>query len=307
METFFDYLLEFFFIVAGIQFSYAGYRSLKDKTNDKSIGTAIFWFILGVLFIFGRWISPIISGLLVVSLGLITLFNQFGGSNEYEEDAEIAAESARKNRNAVFIPVIVMAVSAIAIAMLIPESSASVIGIGAFIALFVALFIFRPSTQELLNESNRMVQQVGTTSILPQLLTALGLIFVEAGVGEIVADMISGIVPQGNIFLGVTAYVIGMMLFTMVMGNAFAAFTVITAGIGVPFVLAQGGDPVIAGALAMTSGYCGTLITPMAGNFNVLPVALLEMKEEYGVIKAQLPMAVAMAIVHIFLMYFLAF
>jgi Predicted membrane protein len=110
-----------------------------------------------------------------------------GGSTEYEEDAEIAAESARKNRNAVFIPVIVMAVSAIAIAMLIPESSASVIGIGAFIALFVALFIFRPSTQELLNESNRMVQQVGTTSILPQLLTALGLIFVEAGVGEIVA------------------------------------------------------------------------------------------------------------------------
>jgi Predicted membrane protein len=98
-----------------------------------------------------------------------------------------------------------------------------------------------------------------------------------------------------------------MMLFTMVMGNAFAAFTVITAGIGVPFVLAQGGDPVIAGALAMTAGYCGTLITPMAGNFNVLPVALLEMKEEYGVIKAQLPMAVAMAIVHILLMYFLAF
>lgn len=307
METFFDYLLEFFFIVAGVQFSYAGYRSLKDKTNNKSIGTAIFWFILGILFIFGRWISPIISGLLVVSLGLITLFNQFGGSTEYEEDAEIAAESARKNRNAVFIPVIVMAVSAIAIAMLIPESSASVIGIGAFIALFVALFIFRPTTQELLNESNRMVQQVGTTSILPQLLTALGLIFVEAGVGEIVADMISGIVPQGNIFLGVTAYVIGMMLFTMVMGNAFAAFTVITAGIGVPFVLAQGGDPVIAGALAMTAGYCGTLITPMAGNFNVLPVALLEMKEEYGVIKAQLPMAVAMAIVHILLMYFLAF
>src|SRR5690625_5114556 len=142
METFFDYLLEFFFIVAGVQFSYAGYRSLKDKTNNKSIGTAIFWFILGILFIFGRWISPIISGLLVVSLGLITLFNQFGGSTEYEEDAEIAAESARKNRNAVFIPVIVMAVSAIAIAMLIFDSSASVIVIGFFVALLFVFFIF---------------------------------------------------------------------------------------------------------------------------------------------------------------------
>jgi uncharacterized membrane protein len=307
METFFDYLLEFFFMVSGLQFTYAGYCSLKDKTNKKSIGTAMFWFILGILFVFGRWISPILSGLLVVGLGLITLFNQFGASTEYKEDTKKSAAAAIKHRNNVFIPVVVMAVSAIAIAMLIPESSSSVIGIGAFLALFVALFIFRPSTQEVLNESNRMVQQVGTTSILPQLLAALGLIFVEAGVGEIIAGMISGIVPQGNIFLGVTAYVVGMMLFTMIMGNAFAAFTVITAGIGVPFVLAQGGDPVIAGALALTAGYCGTLLTPMAGNFNVLPVALLEMKEEYGVIKAQLPVAIAMAFVHILLMYFLAF
>lgn len=294
-------------MVVGVMFSYAGYRSLKDETNDKSLGTALFWFILGVLFILGRWLSPVLSGLLVVGLGAITLFNQFGGSTEYKEDTELAAESARKNGNAVFIPVVVMAVSAIVIAWLIPESSRTVIGIGATLSLLVAILIFRPTTQEVLNESNRMVQQVGTTSILPQLLAALGVIFVEAGVGDIVANLISGFVPEGNILLGVTAYVIGMMVFTMIMGNAFAAFTVITAGIGVPFVLAQGADPVIAGALAMTAGYCGTLLTPMAGNFNVLPVALLEMKEEYGVIKAQIPVALVMAVVHILLMYFWAF
>ena len=49
----------------------------------------------------------------------------------------------------------------------------------------------------------------------------------------------------------------------MLMGNAFAAFTVITS-IGIPFVIAQGGDPIVAGALAMTGGFCGTLLTPMA-------------------------------------------
>ena len=54
-----------------------------------------------------------------------------------------------------------------------------------------------------------------------------------------------------------------MVLFTMLMGNAFA-FTVITASIGIPFVIAQGGDPIVAGALAMTGGFCGTLLTPMA-------------------------------------------
>ena len=95
--------------------------------------------------------------------------------------------------------------------------------------------------------------------------------------------------------------------FTMVMGNGFAAFTVITAGIGVPFVIAQGGDPVIAGTLAMTAGFCGTLLTPMAANFNALPVALLEMKNPNGVIKAQAPMALILILVHIGLMYFWAF
>lgn len=307
METFFNHLLEFFYIVAGIQFSYAGYRALKDKTNKKNFGTATFWFILGILFIFGKWLSSVLSGLLVVGLGVITLFKQFGSSEEYNEDVKKAKSSAQKFRNTVFTPVIVMALSAIIISFLIPESSTTVIGIGALLSLFVALLIFRPSREEVLDESNRMVQQVGTTSILPQLLAALGLIFVEAGVGDIVASLIRGIVPQGNIFLGVTAYVLGMMIFTMIMGNAFAAFTVITAGIGVPFVLAQGGDPVVVGALAMTAGYCGTLLTPMAGNFNVLPVALLEMKDEYGVIKAQIPIALLMAVIHILLMYFWAF
>ena len=113
--------------------------------------------------------------------------------------------------------------------------------------------------------------------------------------------------PEGNRFIGVVAYCLGMMIFTMIMGNGFAAFTVITAGIGVPFVMAQGGDPVVAGALAMTAGFCGTLLTPMAANFNALPVALLEMKDPNGVIKAQAPIAFLLLVIHIALMYFWAF
>ncbi|HGH5481294.1 TPA: DUF979 family protein, partial [Staphylococcus pseudintermedius] len=65
--------------------------------------------------------------------------------------------------------------------------------------------------------------------------------------------------------------------------------------------------PTIVGALAMTGGFCGTLLTPMAANFNTLPVALLEMKDELAVIKAQAPMAIMLIVVHIILMYILAF
>jgi uncharacterized membrane protein len=98
-----------------------------------------------------------------------------------------------------------------------------------------------------------------------------------------------------------------MVLFTMVMGNAFAAFSVITVGIGVPFVILQGGDPAIVGALGMTAGFCGTLMTPMAANFNIVPAAVLETKNKYTVIKAQLPMALIMIVVHVVLMLVLAF
>lgn len=307
MEIFFGQLLEFFFILVGAQFLYAGYRSYNDATNEKNIGTALFWVILAILFIFGQWLPAELSGLLVLLLGIITLFNQFGGSKEYVEDRDKAYEGALKYGNKVFIPVVMMAFSAIVIAYVFPDSSRTVIGIGALISLFFAFILFKPSVQETLDETNRMIQQVGTTSILPQLLAALGTIFVAAGVGDIVAELVGKIFPAGNVLLGVTAYVLGMMLFTMIMGNAFAAFTVITAGIGVPFVFALGADPVIAGALAMTAGYSGTLLTPMAGNFNILPVALLEMDDEYGVIKAQLPIALIMAVIHILLMYFWAF
>ena len=37
----------------------------------------------------------------------------------------------------------------------------------------------------------------------------------------------------------------------------------------------------------MLSGYCGTLMTPMAANFNLVPVALLELDDPYAVIRAQ--------------------
>ena len=148
---------------------------------------------------------------------------------------------------------------------------------------------------------------MGPTSMLPQLLVALGVLFTNAGVGDVISNMISGVVPADSRFFGVVAYVLGMAIFTMIMGNAFAAFSVITAGIGIPFVLSQGADPAIVGALALTAGYCGTLLTPMAANFNIVPAALLEAKDQYSVIKYQAPVAIVLLAIHIFVMYTFAF
>ena len=89
------------------------------------------------------------------------------------------------------------------------------------------------------------------------------------------------------------------------MGNAFAAFPVITLGIGLPFIVQQhGGNPAIMAAIGMLCGYCGTLLTPMAANFNVVPTMLLELPDKHAVIKAQVPIALVILAANILLMYF---
>ena len=207
----------------------------------------------------------------------------------------------------IFIPSIIIALVALLIAQFTAISGVAAVGIAAIIALIATFLITKATTSEFLEDSNRMFQSVGATAILPQLLAALGALFTAAGVGDVISSMISSVIPEGNILIGITAYCIGMALFTAIMGNGFAAFSVITVGIGVPFVFAQGGNPIVASALGMTAGFCGTLLTPMAANFNILPVALLEVKDKNAVIKAQSIFAIILLAIHIPLMYFLAF
>lgn len=173
--------------------------------------------------------------------------------------------------------------------------------LGVFLAIII-LMVYNPSENKpivFLKESERFLSIMGPLCLLPQLLGCLGGVFTAAGVGEVVASIVEKVVPKGNINLGIIVFAVGMALFTMIMGNAFAAITVITVGIGGPFVLAYGADPVTIGMLALTCGYCGTLCTPMAANFNIVPVAILNMKDRWGVIKNQVLIAIIMLVFQI--------
>ena len=131
---------------------------------------------------------------------------------------------------------------------------------------------------------------------------------VGAGVGQAVAVLTETYLAVDHKLIAVATYAIAMALFTIIMGNAFAAFPVITAGIGIPLlVLQHGGDPAIMAAIGMFCGYCGTLLTPMAANFNIVPAALLELPDKNAVIKAQAPTALVLLGVNIVLMYLLMF
>ena len=300
-------LLQIFYIMVGLFFILTMMFTLKDKNHKTKYGTALFWGILGALFILGEAIPPVISGFLIVVIGVLAAFNQINLGTIKQLDETFASLKADKIGLKIFLPSLIIALVALLIAQFTPISGVAAIGISSIIALIATFLITKAKPSEFIEDSNRMFQSVGATAILPQLLAALGALFTAAGVGDIISNLISSVIPEGNILIGVTAYCLGMAIFTAIMGNAFAAFSVITVGIGVPFVFAQGGDPIVASALAMTAGFCGTLLTPMAANFNILPVALLETKDKNAVIKVQAVFALILLAIHIPLMYFLAF
>ena len=300
-------LLEIFYIIIGIMMLNTAVLTLGDKNHKAKIGTAVFWALLGIIFIFGPYIPSVLVGAILVVIAVLTLTKQVKPGTVKALDEKFGEEQAQKLGLKVFIPSLVIALAALAIAQFTPISGTAAIGVAAVIAVIVTFIITKAKPRVLVEESDRMLQSVGAVSILPQLLAALGALFTAAGVGDVISSGISSVLPQGNIFIGVTAYCIGMAVFTMIMGNAFAAFSVITVGIGIPFVFAQGANVAIAGALALTAGYCGTLLTPMAANFNIMPAALLEIEDKNSIIKHQAPVALLLLAIHIVLMYFLAF
>ena len=306
MDVSINNILEFFYILIGLLLMMTAVRTFNDKTNPVRYGTSLFWFLLGIIFAAGNFIPYMVSGILLTIMGTLTLFKQVKVGKTAPVTEEEGEAGAKRLGSSIFVPAVVLAVVAVIISYT-PLGGQVGIGIASFISLIVAMALTGAKPKTVLDDTDRMFQSVGTVGILPQLLAALGVIFTAAGVGDVISNAISGFIPEGSRFLGVLAYCLGMAIFTMVMGNGFAAFTVITAGIGVPFVIAQGGDPVIAGTLAMTAGFCGTLVTPMAANFNALPVALLEMKDQNGVIKTQAPIAIILLAIHVALMYYLAF
>lgn len=300
-------LLQIFYIMIGLYMGLTMVFTLKDKNHKTRIGTALFWGILSVVFMFGDYIPSQIVGALVIVIAVLSATKQINIGTLKQLDETFATLKAEKLGLKIFIPSLSIAIIAMLIASFTDFSGTVAIGISSTLTLVLTFVITKAKPKEFLEDSNRMYQSMGSFVILPQLLASLGVLFTAAGVGDKISAIISGVIPTGNVLVGVIAYCVGMAVFTAIMGNAFAAFSVITVGVGLPFVFAQGGDPVVCSVLALTAGYCGTLLTPMAANFNMLPAALLELKDKNAVIKAQAPIAIILLVTHIFLMYTLGF
>ena len=297
--------LDYVYLLVGIILFIFAIQSFLDKEHKYRIGTGLLWLLYSISFIFGSYLSKEINGWLVIVMAGIVLVKQLGKGHYFESAIEFKKGEAVRIGNVIFVPALLVGIITFIIGFFTKLGALVGLGIAAIIAMCAALYITKGKLNQGFHEGRRLIDAIGWTAILSQLLAALGYLFNLAGVGKIISGAVASIVPADNVFLVVVAYCLGMVIFTMIMGNAFAAFAMITSAIGIPMlVVAHGANPAAVGAIAMLAGYCGTLMTPMAANFNIVPVALLEMRDQYGVIKAQIPIALAMLVLNILLMYY---
>jgi uncharacterized membrane protein len=309
------------YVVAGAVFAAFAIGSASDGSNPKRFGNAAFWGLIAASFWFGDLLGDVANGVLVLVLVAIAGIHLLGRGSKTTTSTEQREHFSLRYRNRLFLPALVIPFTAFIGTLLFnftPLKASGLIdskavtlvllGLGVIIALAVCYLWLRPPLFAPIEEGRRLMDSIGWAAVLPQMLAALGAVFAAAGVGTVIGGLAGAIIPSGSIFLAVLLYALGMVVFTMIMGNAFAAFPVMAAAIGVPILIhADGGNPAVIGAVGMLSGFCGTLMTPMAANFNIVPAALLELKNQYGVIKAQIPTALPLLLANIMILYFAGF
>jgi uncharacterized membrane protein len=304
------WLLGAFFFLVGVEIAF-------DRAHRKRWTNAAFWCLLGASLCYGSFVPRLpawLLGVAVIGMALIAGFGLTGsGDVRTTSEAQRAASAARKG-NALFIPALTIPAVTVLVSLgagriviggrpLLAQGSQTLVGLGVatIAALVVALALLRPKPPSVtLSEGRRLLESIGWAALLPQMLATLGLLFTNAGVGTQVGAIAQHVVPEHSRFFAVIVYALGMAAFTIIMGNAFAAFPIMTAAIGWPLLVERmGAHPAPLFAIAMLSGFCGTLCTPMAANFNLVPPALLEMRDKYGQIKVQIPTAIALLSVNV--------
>jgi uncharacterized membrane protein len=306
------------------------------NARDRRWAAAAVWAIIAVALVAGdsiasaakagsRWPMQAM-GAGVIALGVLAAIARHRPPDADAEHLRASARAASAARlgNLLFVPALVIPVLTFALLESAPylrvggiwlidrtiESRVALIGLGtaAAIALIGALVLTRTRPVHAIGEARRLLDTIGWAIVLPITLATLGSVFDKAGVGSAIADLAGRVIPIDSRFACLAVYALGMVGLTVILGNAFAAFPVMTGGIGLPLLITRhGADPAALGALGMLTGYCGTLLTPMAANFNIVPARLLELRDPYGVIRMQWPTALAMLVANVSLLALFAF
>ncbi|WP_144947115.1 DUF979 domain-containing protein [Pseudomonas oryzihabitans] len=311
--------IQYLFWLAGAILALTAVMTLADRQHPKRWTSGLFWGLFSLVFLIGDRLPPAWVGAGVLLMAVLAGCGAVGSGHHASRPERETRASAGRLGNRLFIPALAIPVVTVigsvllkdvqiaGLPLLDPKNVTFVsLGLGTLVALALACWLTRDTPIQAMRESRRLTDALGWSLVLPQALAMLGLVFTDAGVGKAVAHLATAYVALDLRLVAVVVYVVGMAAFTVIMGNGFAAFPVMTGGIGVPVLVGvYHADPAVMAAIGMFSGYCGTLMTPMAANFNIVPAALLELDNKNAVIKAQVPTALAVLACNVVLLYLL--
>lgn len=311
--------VEYFYWLLGAMLALVSVMSALDRSNPRRWTTALFWAMYAVIYLVGDLLPPAAVGAMMVAMALLAGFGGVrSGKPDVLPDETRRASAARLQHKLILPALIIPAVTMLGATLLkdvkIDGSflldpkhlTLASLGCAAIVAVAVACWLTRATPLQAGREARRLVDAMSWALVLPHMLAVLGLLFTEAGVGKAVAHVTTSYIGLESPLVAVAVYCIGLALFTIVMGNGFAAFPVMAGGVGIPVLVHQfGANPAVMAAIGMFSAYCGTLMTPMAANFNIIPAALLDLPDRNAVIKEQIPTALPLLLVNILLLYFL--
>ena len=308
--------LNWLFWLLGIVLLIVGGMIVMDREHPRRFTAGGFWLLYALIFLVGDLLPAEVVGVLVLAMALIAGLGGVTAAKPKVLALETRLASAKRLGNKLFVPALTIPVITVALTLaashlvfggkpFIDPKNVTLIGfgIGCVIALVIACIITRDSLGQSMKETRRLVDALSWAAVLPQMLGMLGLVFSDAGVGKAVAHVTTSYINMDVRFVAVVVYCVGMALFTIIMGNGFAAFPVMTGGVGVPVLVGVFHvNPAMMAAIGMFSGYCGTLMTPMAANFNMVPAALLELPDKNAVIRVQVPTALGILAANIVLL-----
>lgn len=317
--------IEHFYLLLAAFLAYAGWKNLRQRRYAH----AAFWGLIAALFASGDTVLRAskagdalpaqIAGAVVLILALLATRMRREPLEEAPASERLA--SALRLGHRLFLPALLIPVLTIAVVLAGPhlqvgdtmvfgQTGLTLTGLAlaCVVSAMAAVVVTRQPALRAPDEGRRLLDTLGWAALLPLVLATLGGVFAASGVGEAVASLVSMVIPADNRMACLLAFALGMVVFTVIMGNAFAAFPVMMAGIGLPLLVQRhGADPASLGAIGMLTGYCGTLLTPMAANFNIVPAVLLELDDQYGVIRAQAATGLWLMGTNVLLMAWLCF
>lgn len=229
--------IQYLYWLAGVLLLITAGMILMDRSHPKRWSSALFWLLFAIPFLIGERLPSVAIGAGVVVMALIAGMGGVGRGKHAELHDKASRASAGRLGHKLFIPALAIPLTTVigsvllkhteigGVPLLDPKNTTFVsLGIGCLIALGLACWLTRDTPVQALRESRRLTEALGWAMVLPQMLAMLGLLFNEAGVGTAVAHVTTTYINMDFKLVAVMVYVLGMALFTVIMGNGFAAF-----------------------------------------------------------------------------------